>query len=108
MEAEDDEEFDEDNPMDQVTYDEIDSSRMIDEEVGALILQKPRHLLIGEPDVESDHGDVHIEGANMDRYTGHEFSSCGATNQWIVLGAILEPPSGEAKQGGVQTILDEG
>jgi len=25
-----------------------------------------------------------------------------------VLGAILEPPSGEAKQGGVQTISDEG
>jgi len=26
----------------------------------------------------------------------------------LVLGAILKPPSGEANQGGVQTILDEG
>jgi len=81
--AEDDEELDEDDPMDEVTYDEIDSSKMIDEEVEALILQKPRQLPMGEPDAESDHGDVHIVGANVDRYTGHQFSSRGATGWWM-------------------------
>ena len=44
--AEDKEESHEDDSMggDVVLYDEIDSSRIIDEEVEALILQKPSHL----------------------------------------------------------------
>lgn len=83
MEAEDDEELDEDDPMDEVTYDEIDSSRMIDQEVEALILQKPEHLLIGKPGAESDHGDVHIVGTHVERYTGLEFSSHAATSWWM-------------------------
>ena len=58
-----------------VTYDEIDSSRMINEEVGTLVLQEPRHLT-GEQDAESDDGDMHIVGENVERYTGHQFSSC--------------------------------
>jgi len=32
----------------------------------------------------------------------------GKSRVWGVLGAILEPPSGEAEQGGVQTISDGG
>jgi hypothetical protein len=38
MGAEDDEELDGGDPTDEVVYDEIDSSRTIDEEVEALIL----------------------------------------------------------------------
>lgn len=83
MQAEDDEdELDENDPMDEVTYDEIDSSRMVDEEVEALILQKPGHLLMGEQGSESDNEDI-IVGAHMEKYTGHEFSSRTATNWWV-------------------------
>ncbi len=83
MEVEDDDELDEDNPMDEVIYDEIDSSKMIDEETEALILQEPGHLDTDEPDAEPDHGDVHVVGDKVDRYTGYEFSSHEATNWWV-------------------------
>jgi hypothetical protein len=82
MGAEDDEELDEGDPTDEVVYDEIDSSRTIDEEVEALILQKSGHLE-GEPGAESNHGDVHIVGAHVERYTGYEFSSRTATSWWM-------------------------
>ena len=81
--TEDNEELEEDDSMGEVMYDEIDSSRMLDEEVEALILQKPRHTLMDQTDVESGSDDVHIVGAHMERYTGHEFSSCIATNWWM-------------------------
>ena len=81
--TEDNEELDEDDPMGEVVYDGIDSSRMVDEEVEALILQKPRHMLIDQPDAESGSDDVHIVGAHMERYTGHEFSSRVATDWWM-------------------------
>jgi hypothetical protein len=81
MGAEDDEELYGGDPKDEVVYDEIDSSRTIDE-VEALILQKPGHLE-GEPGAESNHGDVHIVGAHVERYTGYEFSSCTATSWWM-------------------------
>ena len=79
---EDDDEFDEDDPMVDVTYDEIDSSRMINEEVGTLVLQEPGHLM-GEQDAKSDDGDMHIVGENVERYTGHQFSSRAATTWWM-------------------------
>ena len=42
---------------DVVLYDEIDSSKTIDEKVEALILQKPSHLPTEKTDAESDHND---------------------------------------------------
>ena len=48
-----------------VSYDEIDSSRTIDEEAEAPILQKPNHLLRSPADVESDYDDVHIKGTHV-------------------------------------------
>ena len=75
--------IDEDNQGDEVVYDEIDSSRTIDEETLDLILQQSRHPLAHEPDADSDHNDHQIVGANMERYTGHEFSSHTATNSWM-------------------------
>jgi len=68
---------------DAVLYDEIDSSRTIDEQVEALFLQEPSHLHIGQIDTGSDHNDVHIIGTYVDRYTGHVFSSRTATNEWM-------------------------
>ena len=76
-----DEESDEADSVDQnaVLYDEIDSSRTLNEEVGALILQGPNNPLVNQTDVEPDN-DVHIVGSNMERYTGCEFS---ATKEWM-------------------------
>ena len=87
--VEEEEEIDEDDPIDEdvVLCDEIDSSRMIDE-VEALILQEPRHLLMDQADAESDHDDVHIVGTYVERYTGHEFSSHAATNLWMEWDAV--------------------
>ena len=88
METDDDEELDEDDSTDVVIYDETDSSRMIDEEVEALVLQKSRNLFIDQSDAESDHGDVHVVGAHMEKYTEHEFSSHKATNWWMEWDAV--------------------
>ena len=90
VEDEEEEEIDEDDPMDEgiVLYDGIDSSRMIDEEVEALILQEPRHLLMDQADAEPDDNDVHVVGAYVERYTGHEFSSRAATNWWMEWDAV--------------------
>jgi hypothetical protein len=68
---------------DAVLYDDIDSSRTIDEEVENLILQEPSHLLTGQIDAETDPDDVHIIGTYVERYTGREFSSCAATSEWM-------------------------
>lgn len=65
-----------------VLYDEVDSSRTIEEVVGGFIMQKPGSLPIGQAETESDH-DVHIIGACLERFTDHEFSSCTATNAWM-------------------------
>jgi hypothetical protein len=51
--------------------------------VEALNLQKPGHLHLGQIDVGSDHDDVHIIGTYVSRYTGHEFTSCTATSDWM-------------------------
>ena len=64
-------------------YDEVDSSRMIEEEVADLILQEPGHLLRDKPDAESDYDDHQVVGEHMGEFTGHEFSSCAATNSWM-------------------------
>ena len=79
------EEVDEDDPMDEgaVLCDEIDSSKMIDEEVEALILQEPTHLPMNQVDIESDYNDVQIVGPHVEKYTGCEFSSRAATNWWM-------------------------
>jgi len=81
--GEEDDDVDEDNQVDKVVYDEIDSSRTIDEETTDLILQQPRNPLAYKPDAESDHDDHQVVGADMERYTGREFSSCTATNSWM-------------------------
>ena len=87
---EDEEEVDEDDLMDEdtVLYDGVDSSRTIDEEVEALMLQEPRHLLMDQTNAESDHDDVQIVGTHIERYTGHEFSSHAATNWWMEWDAV--------------------
>ena len=74
------EEIKEDGSMGEyaVPYDEIDSSRTIDEEVGALILQEPSHIGAG-----LDLDDVHIIGSYVERFTGREFTSCAATREWM-------------------------
>ena len=54
-----------------------------DEEVEALILQKPRNLLIDQEDAESDNNDVHTVGSHVEKYTGYEFLSRVATNWWM-------------------------
>ena len=76
------EELDEGVEMDGVVYDEIDSSRTIEEEVAGVILQKAGPPL-SKPDAESDDGDMHVVGAHMERFTGREFSSRGATSLWM-------------------------
>jgi len=74
---------DDDDEADGVIYDEIDSLKMVNEEVEALMLQDSSHSLVDQLDVEPDHGDVHIIGSHVERYTGQEFSSCAATNWWV-------------------------
>lgn len=83
--VEDEEESDEDDPMgeDVVLYDEIDSSRSIDEEVETLMLQNPNHTVTNQAGAESDHDDVQIVGTHVERYTGHKFSPHVATGGWI-------------------------
>jgi len=83
MGPEDDEADEEDGQVDEVICDDIDSSRMLNEEVEMVILQEPRHIHVGQPDIEPGHDDAHIVGSHMEVYTGHQFSSCAATNLWI-------------------------
>ena len=73
---------DEESDVDAV-YDEIDSARLIDEEVADLILQQPRNPLAQKPDAASDHDDHQVVGAKMERFTGHNFSSHTATTSWM-------------------------
>ena len=68
---------------DVVAYDETDSSRMINEEVEALILQKPEDPIKDQPGSDSDDGDVYAVGIHMEKYTGREFSPCRATDWWM-------------------------
>lgn len=68
---------------DVVPYDEIDSSRTIDEEVEALVLQQPSYLLANQADAEPEHDDVHVIGTHVEKYTGHKFSSYVATCEWM-------------------------
>jgi hypothetical protein len=68
---------------DTVPYNEIDSSKMIDEEVEALILEKPNHLFKGQAGVELDHDDVAIVGVHVERYTGYDVSPYIATGEWM-------------------------
>lgn len=81
MESE--EEVDEDGSMDgrEVGYDEIDSSKTIEEETADLILQGPTNLTDQRKARPDD--DVHIIGSHVERYTGHFFSSHTATNEWM-------------------------
>ena len=82
MGEEGDEELDDGDEVGVVVYDEIDSSKMINEEVEDLMLQEPRGLLMDNPDTNSDCDDLRIVGKNLERYTGHNFSSHMATNLW--------------------------
>jgi hypothetical protein len=80
--VQEDEEFNDDAQGDVVVHDGIDSSKMINEEVEDLILQEPGHLLVDNPDTTSDDDDLHIVGKNLEKYTGHDFSSRMATGSW--------------------------
>jgi hypothetical protein len=66
-----------------VVYDEINSSRMIDEEIEALILQKPGGPTKDQPDSDSDDGDVNAVGTHVEKYTGCKLSPHKATNWWM-------------------------
>ena len=68
---------------DAVSYDEIDSSRTINEEVESLILQGPSSLPVNQNNAGSDDEDVHVIGTNVDRYTGHRFSSSTVNSEWM-------------------------
>jgi len=72
-----------------VDHDEIDSSKTIDTAITEIIERTPANSLadiyggeddglLGESDVE-DRG----TGTNLDRYIGHEFSTCNATGGWM-------------------------
>jgi hypothetical protein len=65
-----------------VEYDEIDSSRTLEEEIGALILQEPNHLT-DQREAGPDDDDLQIIGRYVEPYTGRDFSSCTATNEWM-------------------------
>ena len=85
MEIEDngmDEDEGEDRAEGVVQYDEIDSSRTVDEEVEAFILQETTNPSVSQLDAGLDH-DVHIIGAHVERYTGHEFPSHTYTTEWM-------------------------
>ena len=82
MGEEDDEELVRDN-SDEVVYDEIDSSRMINEEVEALILQKPGGPTRDQPGSDSDDGDVHAVGTHVERHTGCKLSPHKAADWWV-------------------------
>ncbi len=83
--VEDEEESSEDGSMgqDAVLYDEVDSSRTIDEEVEALMLQRSSHLVTDQANAESDHDDVCIVGAHVERYTGHVLPSHAVNGEWM-------------------------
>lgn len=66
----------------EVGYDEIDSSKTIEEETGDLILQRPTNLT-DQREAGPDDDDVCIIGTHVERYTGRYFSSCKATNEWM-------------------------
>ena len=68
---------------DVVLYDEVDSSRAIDEKIEALILPKPNNLPMDQENVESDQDNVHVVGPNVEQYTGHTFSAQVTTTQWM-------------------------
>ena len=64
-------------------YDEIDSSRMINEEVETLLLQTPGVPTKDQPDPDSDNGDVHAVGTHMEKYTGCKLSPHNAVDWWV-------------------------
>ena len=82
---EDEEESSEGDSMgqDAVLYDEVDSSRTIDEEVEALMLQRSSLLATNQADAESDHDDVCIVGTHVERYTGHVLPSHVVDGEWM-------------------------
>jgi hypothetical protein len=86
-EDQDDNDNDGDNKT--VHYDEIDSSKTINEAIADVIKRAPADCLAdiyvdkddglsGESDAE-DRG----TGTNLDMYTGHEFSTRNATGGWM-------------------------
>lgn len=71
-----------------VCYDDIDSSKTIDEAISDLIgypsADCPADIYAekGEELIESDAEDGGT-GINLDKYTGPEFSTCDATGKWM-------------------------
>jgi len=71
-----------------VCYNEVDSSKTIGEAIADVIGSTPADCLADiyadkwERLSDSDTEDRGV-GMNLDMYTGHEFSTCGATGQWM-------------------------
>lgn len=87
---EEDQESDDENGGDgKVCYDEIDSSKTIDEAVTEIIKSNPADSLA---DIYADKDDGSLSesdaedrgaGTNLDIYIGSEFSTCNATKGWM-------------------------
>jgi hypothetical protein len=86
-EQEDQDDDDDDNGM--VSYDEIDSSKTINAAITDIIKRTPADCLVDiyadEDDGLSSESDTEDKGtgANLDMYTGHEFSTQNATGRWM-------------------------
>ena len=89
--AEEDQDDNSDNSSDDgvVCYDEIDSSKTIDTAIADVIESTPADCLAEiyayEGDRLLDESDTEDKGTgvNLDIYTGHEFSTCNATGEWM-------------------------
>ena len=72
-----------------VYYDEIDSSKTIDAVIGDVLKQTPAgslaEIYTNDDGRLSDESDAEYRGtgANLDKYTGTEFSTCDATGGWM-------------------------
>jgi len=66
---------DEDEEDSTIEYDEIDSSKTLDEEIGDL-------MTVSGVDDPSDEGEVCV-GTDLDQFIGYEFSTQAATAAWM-------------------------
>jgi len=76
--TEEDDEVTEDDEKEVVEYDEIDSSKTVQEEIADFMAKGSVDGQLGEEEEE----EVCV-GTNLEQYIGHEFSSQAATNAWM-------------------------
>jgi hypothetical protein len=88
-EKEDEDENNNDSDHGIVHYDEVNSSTTIDAVIADIIGRDPVDCLADiyadKDDGLSNESDVEDRGtgSNLDMYTGHEFSTCNATEGWM-------------------------